>query len=160
MNIFQPDNLNESVFTIDIEKLQKRGITNLIIDIEDTIIPKANWKISEEALGWINSLKSKGFNICFLSNTFHVEKAKDLSQKAGVPLITPAFKPFTFGFKRAMKILGSKKENTAVIGDQLFMDILGGNIVGTHTILVKHMTKETNFLRNLMRGLEKRILKN
>ena len=159
MKILQPDNRNESIFDRDLTKLKKRGITNLIIDIEDTVIPKASWEMSEEALAWLNSLKSKGFGICFLSNTFHLKKVEEFSKKADIPLIAPAFKPFTPAFRRAMKLLGAKKKNTAVIGDQLFMDILGGNLVGAHTILVKHLSEEKNHVRKLMRKLEQKVLK-
>ena len=141
MKFLQPDNRNESIFTIDLEKLLKRGITNLIVDIEDTIIPKASWEMSDKVLAWLNSAKSKGFSICFLSNTFHLKKVEEFSKKADIPLIAPAFKPFTPAFRRAMKLLGAKREDTAVIGDQLFMDILGGNLVGVHTILVKHLSE-------------------
>jgi predicted HAD superfamily phosphohydrolase YqeG len=57
-----------------------------------------------------------------------------------------------------LEILGSKKEETAIIGDQLFTDILGGNLFGIHTVLVKPMTKEIFFLRQWMRDLEKFFL--
>jgi len=45
-------------------------------------------------------------------------------------------KPGPILFESALKRLGSRPENTAMIGDRLGTDIAGGNAVGLYTILV------------------------
>lgn len=60
-----------------------------------------------------------------------------------VELIMPwQLKPRPYGFLHAMKLLGAKPEETVVIGDQLFTDILGGNRLGMTTVLVKPLGRD------------------
>jgi len=159
MKLLHPNEYAHSVLDIDINKLWERGIRNLVIDLEDTLITKGNWDIKSKIHDWLNSVKEKGFGVCLVTNSFYFKKVSEFSKRINMPVINAAFKPFPFAFWRAMKIVGGTTQNTAVIGDQLFMDILGGNFVGTHTILVKHISKENNFLRKMMRELEKKFLK-
>ena len=67
-------------------------------------------------------------------------------------------KPFPFTFNRALRIVKSKTSEAAVIGDQVFMDILGGNLSKIYTILVKPISKEKMRIRKFMRWLEKKAL--
>jgi HAD superfamily phosphatase (TIGR01668 family) len=39
-------------------------------------------------------------------------------------------------FRKAFEILGLREDQTAVIGDQMMTDVLGGNRLGLYTILV------------------------
>jgi len=84
---------------------------------------------------------------------------KYIGETLGVPAMPLSFKPLPFAFWRSMEILGVKSNQTAMIGDQLFMDILGANLVGIHTIFVKHLTPETNWARQFMRWLEVKFLR-
>ena len=52
-----------------------------------------------------------------------------------------------------------KTKNTAIIGDQLFTDMLCGSLAGITTILVTPMHEETGRLFKIKRGLERKILK-
>ena len=67
-------------------------------------------------------------------------------------------KPFPIAYKHAMKMLRSKPSNSALIGDQLFTDIVGANWLGIYTILVDPITgAEKGFFRKIMRWLEQRV---
>ncbi len=158
MRSLKPNEHVNSIFDVDLNKLRGLGIKNLIIDIEDTIIIKDKWELSAKIIEWFNETKNKGFGIYLLTNSFYLNKVKEIAEKLNAPAISPAFKPFSYGFRHAIKILSSTPRNTAVIGDQLFTDVLGGNIIGAYTILVDHMRKEDNILRKMMRKLERKIL--
>jgi len=47
---------------------------------------------------------------------------------------------------KAMEIMNTKASETAVIGDQIFTDIYGGNKVNMFTILVTPIDKREYFL--------------
>ncbi|MFH1542490.1 MAG: HAD hydrolase-like protein, partial [bacterium] len=75
-----------------------------------------------------------------------------------LPFMHFGLKPLPFAFRKSMETLQSKPEETAMIGDQLFMDTLGGNLVNLYTIYVKPLTPETFLPRIWMRQAEKWLL--
>jgi len=126
----------------------------LLIDIEGTVVPRETWKISRSAFRWLGEAKKSGIKICLISNSVRVKRVEELSSELDLPFVPLAFKPLPFSFIRAMKMLGGSRSDTAVIGDQLFMDILGGNLLGLHTIMVPSITPEKKLGRRFMRWLE------
>ncbi|HBC94015.1 MAG TPA: YqeG family HAD IIIA-type phosphatase, partial [Pelotomaculum sp.] len=77
----------------------------------------------------------------------------------GLPAVHRAVKPLVGPFRRAMGMLGTKPAETALIGDQIFTDIFGGNLCGLYTILVVPLQgKEFWGTRLFSRPLEKIVL--
>ena len=58
-----------------------------------------------------------------------------------------------------MKILELKPENIAVVGDQIFTDVYGGNRSKMFTILTKPIDTRDIWLTRLKRPFEKIVLK-
>jgi predicted HAD superfamily phosphohydrolase YqeG len=56
-----------------------------------------------------------------------------------------------------MTIMGTPARQTALIGDQLFTDILGGNLVGMYTILVDPLSSQEFPTTKLVRRLERLV---
>ena len=154
MKLLKPDAFKKAVEEIDLHKLSAEGKRNLIIDLEGTLISRETWEVLPEKLNWIQKAKDAGFKIHLISNTIRIRRAKEISKLFGVPIIPASFKPLPFSFIKATKVLGTRASNSAVIGDQLFMDVLGGNLLGFYTILVKPMSNERKLSRKLMRWLE------
>ena len=70
-------------------------------------------------------------------------RISELADMLQISAIPKGGKPFTFAFKRALKHIDGNEENTIMIGDQVFTDIWGGNLIGLYTILVNPIsTKE------------------
>ena len=65
-----------------------------------------------------------------LSNNRRPERAKRYAQSLGVPYIGHAGKPKPGSFRRAMEQMGAGPGQTAIVGDQIFTDILGGKRAG------------------------------
>ena len=59
----------------------------------------------------------------------------------GAEYICRATKPLSFGFRRAAKQLGLPLSQIAVVGDQIFTDVLGGNCVGALTCYVQTLDR-------------------
>lgn len=154
MKLLKPNDFKKSVEEIDLHKLLAEGKRNLFIDLEGTLISRETWEVLPEKLNWIQKAKDEGFKIYLVSNTIRIRKAKEISKLFGLPIIPASFKPLPFSFIKATKILGGEASNSAVIGDQLFMDVLGGNLLGLYTILVKPVSKERKLSRKFMRWLE------
>ncbi len=136
----KPDMEVSAVTDILIDELIASGINGLIIDVDETLrfdskdIPKEN----EE---WLNTARSK-FKIVILSNGMD-KKLEEKFDEMGIPYIEFAFKPFKYNFNKSLDILGLKPEEVAVIGDDLFDDIYGGNKNDMTTIKVSKCKKLT-----------------
>jgi HAD superfamily phosphatase (TIGR01668 family) len=158
LEILKPRQIVKDIHDIDFGRLKTQGINALILDIDDTLIPRRINDISPEVFEWIIERKEEGFKLCLTSNSRHPLRVKYIGDTLKLPAMSLGFKPLPFAFWRSLKMLDAKPEEAAMIGDQLFMDILGANLVKIHTIFVKHLTPETFLLRKWMRMAEEWIL--
>lgn len=156
--MLKPNEIVLDIHSIDFEKLKSRGINSLILDIDDTLLPRYVNDISPQVFEWVVARKEEGFKLCLTSNSRHPMRVKYIGETLELPAMALGLKPLPFAFQRSLKILGASPEEAAMIGDQLFMDILGANLVNIYTIYVKHLTPETFFPRKLMRWAEEWIL--
>jgi uncharacterized protein len=158
VSIFYPKEHDRDVQSIDLDKLKRLGITHLIVDLDETLRKRNSDFIPDSSIKWIEDVKKKGFNVCISSNNPFAWKLKDIEKKLSIPCSMLALKPLPISLRHAMKMLGSGVSNTAVIGDQLFTDILGANLLGVYSILVNPITgAEKGIFRRIMRWLEQRV---
>ena len=96
--------------------------------------------------------------MCLVSNNWH-ERVKHVADELGFDLVDKAIKPLPFAFRRALARVGAPAQETAVVGDQLFTDILGGNLLGMRTLLVCPLSSSDLPHTLFLRMLEARVLK-
>jgi hypothetical protein len=153
-----PKEWYERLWKIPVNNLVKNGIRGVIVDLDNTLVP---WRTeladaSSNLHNWLTKLKEAGLDICIVSNggSSRVKRfadALDVKYVAGIP------KPRRTPFKLAMAKMGTSPEETAVVGDQLFTDVLGGNRCGLYTILVSPQGKKEFVTTKLVRLIEKRV---
>jgi predicted HAD superfamily phosphohydrolase YqeG len=69
-----------------------------------------------------------------------------------------AHKPLPGGYRKAMEKMGTNKDNTLVVGDQIFTDLWGGSFMGLKTIMVLPINPKEEIQIVLKRFLERPIL--
>jgi predicted HAD superfamily phosphohydrolase YqeG len=74
-----------------------------------------------------------------------------------VPAVANALKPLPFGFLRAVRLLGTPRRATVVIGDQLFTDVLGAKLLGVRAVLTEPLVPVDFPLTRVLRLLERLI---
>ena len=156
--LLMPDLYYESVFFIDNKELKRRGIEGIIIDIDNTLVP---WDVKEadtKVISFINDLLQQGFKVCIISNNTK-KRVNKFNEVLDLPSIHRAGKPKLTPYLKAMKLLNTNTHNTAVIGDQLFTDVLGGNRLGLFTILVTPVSEKEFIWTRIVRKLERIVLK-
>jgi HAD superfamily phosphatase (TIGR01668 family) len=156
--LFQPGEIVPSLREINFDRLKAGGIRGLILDIDDTLLPRNVNDIYPEVFEWVMARKEEGFRLCLISNNRHPLRVRSIGETLNLPALSMAFKPLPFAFWKALEFLATRPAETVMIGDQLFMDILGGNLIGLHTIFVKPLTEDTLLPRKWMRRAEKWIL--
>lgn len=134
-----PHRYAHSVLEVLPEQLLEQGIRGVILDLDNTLVRWAREDLTEEILGWVRSLQAAGLKVCLLSNSVLSKRVERVAQIFECPNIRKARKPKPEGFQRAMTAMETTPQTTAIIGDQMFTDILGGNRVGIYTIMVKPM---------------------
>ena len=155
-NFLYPNHYVSSAYHIPYNKLYKKGKRALIFDIDNTLVEHGA-PANEKAIALMEHLKGLGFEICLLSNNKE-PRVKSFNEKIGVSYIFKAGKPKRSGYEQAMQIMGSKKETTVFIGDQIFTDVCGANLAGIETYLVEPIDKKEEIQIVFKRWLEKPIL--
>ena len=154
--VVYPDGYFKKISQISLEYLRKNSIKGLILDLDNTIIDYYE-KITEETINWVSKLKQNGIKLYILSNSNKQRKVKDVSKKLGIPYSYFAMKPFKFGFKKAKKYLKLNNMEIAVIGDQIFTDIVGANRMKMFSILVDPIKEKDIFVTLIKRPIENYI---
>lgn len=154
---YYPDLYCDSIRHIDLEMLKNRGIQGIILDIDNTLVPMHSKDADENAISWIAELKRKGFKVCILSNAAE-KRVLRFNKNIDVTAIHRAYKPAGKAFLKAARELNLEPEKIAVVGDQIFTDIHGGNKTNMFTILVKPIDKKEILYVRLKRWPEKLVL--
>lgn len=139
--------------------LNQAGIRALLVDVDDTLLSSSATELEPGIGDWFASLKRAGIPVAILSNGAAARVA-DIAAKVGVPALSLAGKPFRVAFRRGLKLLGNADPaTTAMVGDQLFTDVLGAHQAGMKTILVKPLSPGKLPHTRLARRLERLVLK-
>ena len=156
MGIFFPGEYLDSTYQIDFDKLYEKGYRGVIFDVDNTLVPHGA-PPDRKAIMLFRHLKELGFSCMLLSNNKE-PRVKSFNDVVKVNYIYKANKPMPANYKKAMDILGTTKENTIFIGDQIFTDVMGANLTGIRTILVKPIHPKEEIQIVLKRIPEKFIL--
>lgn len=143
---------------ITLELLKENHIQGIILDVDNTLIDLER-NLLEGIEQWCKELKEQNIKFCILSNSNHKDKVKAVAEKLQIPYFYFGMKPLKKGFKKAIELLNLPVENIAVVGDQIFTDIVGANRCHMYSILVEPVAEKDLFITRIKRPLEKHIMK-
>ena len=153
---FFPDDYQSSTYKIPFEQLYQDGYRGIIFDIDNTLVPHGA-PADKRAKQLFEMLRKIGFSSCLLSN--NQEKRVNLFNKEIQTFaIYDAHKPSIKNYKKAMELMGTNKNNTIFIGDQLFTDVWGAKRAGIRNILVQPIHPKEEIQIVFKRYLEKIVL--
>ena len=155
---FMPDVYLDDIYAITPAFLKERGIRAVLLDIDNTLVTYDDPKPTASVLAWLSSLKEEGIEAAFISNN-HKERVELFNEELKLFATWDSKKPSGRCYRAAMKHLGTNKENTAVIGDQVFTDVWSAKRLGLFCILVKPIKDKTSLFFRAKRALEKPILR-
>lgn len=159
MSLLSPDLYYRSVADIDLDELQRRGIRVLLLDLDNTLVLRNTTEASERVRNWVEAAKRRGMQVTIVSNNWH-ERVQQAADDLDVAIVGKATKPLPSGFRRALGGTDAAPSECAVVGDQVFTDILGGSLFGSTTVLVTPLAGGSDLPHTrLLRTLERRILR-
>ncbi|MBV8435261.1 MAG: YqeG family HAD IIIA-type phosphatase [Candidatus Eremiobacteraeota bacterium] len=139
------------------EELEDAGIRGLIVDLDNTLMGFRETELGADHLNWVARAHDRGFRIVMLSNNFST-RVRTIAAQLNVECIPNALKPLPFGFLRAMARLKLRRREIAVVGDQLFTDVLGGKLCGLYTILTEPIETKDFAVTQMFRFFERLLL--
>lgn len=152
MNLYPKIYLN-NVKEITYELLQENNIKGLILDVDNTLIDYYK-NMPEGVEQWCKDLQKRNIKFCIASNSNKREKVKGVSEKLGIPYVFFAKKPLKMGLNKAKNIMGLKSEEVAVVGDQIFTDVLGANRCKMFSVLVEPIKEKDILITIIKRPIE------
>lgn len=148
-----------SVHEVTPALLERFGLQALLVDVDDTLLAARADQVDISVYDWFAKLVAADIPVAILSNG-SPERVARIAERAGVPALSMAGKPFRWAFRRGLRLLGDvEPSRTAMVGDQLFTDVLGARGAGLKTVLVQPISPGKLPHTRLARRLERLVLK-
>ena len=146
------------MLSIDEEFIKNNHLRGLILDLDNTLSMHGSPAAEEGVMEWLEEMKRLGIKMTVVSNNTK-KRVDPLAKELGLDYISFGCKPLTVGISRALRKMRLPRNSVALVGDQIFTDIMGGNLKRMPTILVEpfHMENKPTF--RLKRKLESVIFK-
>ena len=140
------------------EFLLSIGIRGVLLDIDNTLEPYEHPTPGAHVISWLESLRGAGIAAAFVSNN-NQARLDEFNKTLGLPGYSRAGKPFTGKLRLAMRDIGTDRESTIFIGDQILTDVFAAHNAGIRAILLPPINDRRDALTKFKRLLEKPILR-
>lgn len=145
--MLMPKFMLPNVYALTDAFLEAQKIGGIIFDIDNTLVGFREPRPTPEVLALLDHLKEKGIRVAIASNNKE-ERVKVFAEGLGISAYHRSAKPLGFVLGRIRKEFGLPAKKIALVGDQIYTDMLGGNLAGMITVLVDPIdTKETRLFR-------------
>lgn len=158
MSVLSYSAVFKRITDIDTAFLQKENIDTLLLDVDNTLSTHHGTVLVDGLTEWLETVGNSGIKLIIVSNSKRW-RIEPFAAKIGLPFVSLAAKPLPFGYRKAVKALKADKRRTAIIGDQLFTDVLGAGLYGIKSLLVRPVKLEDGWSFKIRRYFEKKILK-
>ncbi|MDX1933522.1 MAG: YqeG family HAD IIIA-type phosphatase [Capsulimonadales bacterium] len=159
--LITPNRIVRHVSDVTVESLRERGVRAVVSDLDNTLVAYREDHAAEEIANWLRLLREAGFGVCLASNTRKLSRLRRIADHYGI-LHVPANcgKPGTKGLRQALQLLNVPASEAAMVGDQVFTDMVAGNRLGMLTILVNPLSRQEFLGTTLIsRRLERVVLR-
>ena len=150
------DQVADTLPDVSLDDLWALGMRGIVVDLDNTVCAYHQPELAPGVAEWVSDARQRGFKLVLVSNNFS-ERVASVGGTLGIPVVANALKPLPFAFRRALKLLGTPRAATVVIGDQLFTDVLGAKLLGLRTVLTTPLVDREFPLTRVLRFLERTI---
>ncbi|MDO4670287.1 MAG: YqeG family HAD IIIA-type phosphatase [Aerococcus sp.] len=155
---FRPTWLVESIYQITAEDLHRQGISGIVTDLDNTLLPWHELDATPELLDWVKNLNQCGIKVMILSNN-HTERVQRVAEQMGVIFYASALKPLRRGIRSLLDQTALEADQIVLVGDQLLTDIFSANRMGIKSALVQPMVKTDIAFSKVNRCIERALIK-
>ena len=130
-----PRHIYPALTAIDPGKLRSDGVRLLMLDFDNTIVPYTTDEPTDEMERWLDMASQSDVRICVVSNSKR-GRVVAFCARRGIDCITHAKKPFSRGIRACLRKYDMPPASAALVGDQIYTDVLGANCAGVRSILI------------------------
>ena len=159
MGFFRAWRYVASLPLIDIDELVGQGVELVLLDRDNTCVPRDAREAPAEVVAWLERAREAGLSLCLVSNNFHTSHVSRTAAELGVDFVDHAMKPFPFALRRAMRRFGVPAEKTVMVGDQVYTDVAAGNLAGVRSVLVRPQSRSDLWYTHVFRVFERLALR-
>lgn len=153
-----PDAYARRLEEISLDRLADEGIRGIIVDLDNTLVAYHDSNVLPEVADWIAAAVKEGFGVVLVSNNWN-ERVAAIGMQLGVRTVSSAMKPLPLAFMRALRVLGTPRRETVVVGDQLLTDVLGAKLMGMRAILTEPISEHGFITTRMLRVVERALLR-
>ena len=153
-----PDAYAPGIAQISLDQLSETGIQGIIVDLDNTLVAYRASILDPQVVAWVGEARRRGFRVALVSNNFE-ERVAAIGSQLGVPTVASALKPLPTGFLRALRLLGTPRARTVVVGDQLLTDVVGAKLAGLRAILTEPISEQGFVTTRILRVVERAVLR-
>lgn len=158
MALFKPTVMKNRLVDLDLQTLESLGIKGLVLDVDNTLSRHLEQTPLDGVSDFVNKMKSHGIKMIILSNSKR-ERVEPFAKLLSLDFEFGAKKPLCGGLNRAIGRMGLEKDKVLLCGDQLFTDMLCGNLSGVKTLLVAPVHTENRVGFKIKRFFERPFLR-
>ena len=120
-----PEYRFSSILNIKPAWMRGEGYEALLLDVDNTLLPRNSARIPAEHLVWLKGMRQAGIAVALSSNNggtrVQLIKKQLLENGLDIPILTWAGKPAPWAYTKALRLLQGKEEKDASAGrDSLF----------------------------------------
>lgn len=153
--LLKPTYKIKSVLDLEVDFLKKENIKTLIFDADSTLIHAKSYSIENKMLDKLIKIENSGVEI-FIASNGKVARINKVFENHPIKAYPMCLKPLPFKINKLLK--NYDKATTALVGDQLFTDILCANLSKIRSFMTSPYGDDKGFFMNIKRKLEKKIL--
>lgn len=158
MPLLKPSHAARRVYELTPEALSAMGVRALILDVDNTLTTHGNPEPDAAVQHWLAQMRAANVPLMILSNN-RAARVAPFAERLGLAFESEGAKPLSRGYLRCCERFCLPPEQVAIVGDQIFTDMLGGNLAGVKTILVEPIEPETGFFFRVKRFVERPLLR-
>ena len=144
---FLPKIIAKSLTDLTPELLRSRKIRLLMLDFDNTIVPYTTSVSTPEMTAWLDKMNNlEDIQLCIVSNS-HKDRVPTFCRERGLSCITYARKPSGKGIRECLNKFAVPASQAALVGDQIYTDVVGANLRGVTSILVKSINNHNIWLK-------------
>lgn len=157
MSLVRPWRRERAITDVDVDELAASGVRCVLFDRDNTVVPRDTGVAPADVMDWICRVREAGIALCMVSNNFHSQQVEASAAELGCAVVHHAMKPAPFAVRRALALVGVEASEAVLIGDQVFTDVMAGNIAGVRTILVEPQSTSDLWYTHIFRVFERAI---
>ncbi len=158
MSIRMPDLMKKRIVQITLEDLRFLEVKGLLLDVDNTLASHGKPEPLDGVEDWIAFMRDAGVPMAIISNN-DSQRVMPFAKRIGLPFVAKAMKPLPSGVRRGTQLLKLPPDAVAVVGDQVYTDVMGAHWAGAKAILVEPVDKYETWSFRVRRRLERGVIR-